>query len=113
MVEGHGGLLDAIQGDEVEVGFAWEGASETSYGVFDAALLPRRVSVAEEGFDAELIVECELGTVVDGEAFPEVLGDWIEELGEVLFGAGSGSIGWCRDEGVAGLSFVEDEECLA
>ena len=84
MVEGDGGLSDAVLGDEVEVGFAWEDASETSYGIFDAALLPGRVSVAEEGFDAELIVECELGTVVEGEAFPEVLGDWIEEPGEVL-----------------------------
>jgi len=113
MIEGHGGLLDAFLGDEIEIGFAWEGASETSYGVFDAAFLPGGVGVAEEGIDAELIVECELGTIVEGEAFPEVLGDWFEEPGEVLFGAGGGSIGWVCNEDVAGLSFVEDEERLA
>ena len=113
MVEGHGGLLDAIQGDEVEVGFAWEGASETSYGVFDAALLPRRVGVAEEGVDTELVVECELGAIVDGEAFPEDLRDGVEEPGEVKLCAGGGSIGRRCDKGVAGLSFVEDEERLA
>ena len=113
MVEGRGGLLDAILGDEVEIGFAWEDASESADGVFDAALLPGRVSVAEEGLDAELIVECELGTIVEGEAFPDVLGDWFEEPGEVLFGAGGSSIGWCRDESIARLSFMEDEERLA
>ena len=112
MVEGQGGLSDALLGDEIEIGFAWEGASQSADGVFDTALLPGGVGVAEESLDAELVVECELGAVVEGEAFPEVLGDGIEEPGEVLFGAGGGSIGWVCDKGVAGLPFVEDEERL-
>ena len=113
MVEGQDSLSDAILRDEIKVGFAREGASESAYGVFNAAFLPRGVGVAEEGVDTELVVECELGAIVDGEAFPEDLGDGVEEPGEVEFCAGGGSIGRRCDKGVAGLSFVEDEERLA
>ena len=36
-----------------QVGLAGQGASQTTDGVLDATLLPRRVGIAEEGLEAE------------------------------------------------------------
>jgi len=45
-------------------------ASDTTVGIFDAALLPRAVRIAEAGVDAErfaqLVMKGELGAVVPG-----------------------------------------------
>jgi len=54
-----------------EVGFAEEGPPETADSVFDAALLPWRMGIAEVRLDAELIGEAsvsgELGAVIEGD----------------------------------------------
>ncbi len=53
-----------IVGDVSEVGLSGQKTSRASDGVFDAAFLPRRMRVAEEGLEVELVqdeVACELG----------------------------------------------------
>ena len=63
-------LSKAFSGKSSQVGLAWKGASESSDGVFDTTFLPRRVSVAEEGLNAErmeLVMFGELSAVVEGE----------------------------------------------
>ena len=44
-------------GQAIEVGVAWESAAETANRVFDAPFLPRGMSIAEPGLDAEALAE--------------------------------------------------------
>src|SRR5208282_6904306 len=72
-----GGVVVAIEEldemvllQDIEVGFSGEQATQTTDSVFDAALLPGRVCVAEPRADSELsseqIVLAELGAIVEG-----------------------------------------------
>jgi hypothetical protein len=54
--------------DSSEIGFAWDEASHSADGVFDAAFLPGGVGIAEEGFQVEAVkagVAGELGAIVE------------------------------------------------
>ena len=57
--------------DRCQVGLSRQEGAHPSDGVFDAALLPGCVRIAEEGAQAELatelVVQGELGAVVEGE----------------------------------------------
>ena len=62
-------LVEACQ-----VGLSGQEAAHAADGVLDAALLPRRVRVAEVGADAqgvEVVMASELGAVVEGDGLPE------------------------------------------
>ncbi len=64
-------LSKSLVGHRREVGLARQGAAHPSDGVLDAALLPRRVGVTEEGLDAEgmeSMMPGELGAVVEGDS---------------------------------------------
>ena len=53
-----------------EIGLAGDEAAHPADGVFNAALLPGRVRIAEEGLDrqaAQSMMTGELGTVVEGD----------------------------------------------
>src|SRR4249920_1753952 len=52
-----------------EICFAWNEAAHSADGVFDPALLPRCIRIAEEGLDSEPVERAlprELGSVVEG-----------------------------------------------
>ena len=51
------GVSDEGVIDGVEVGFARQSAPQASDGIFDAAFLPGRPDIAEEGLDAGLLCE--------------------------------------------------------
>src|SRR5205823_7672500 len=67
--------IEVILGDYGEVGFSGQRAAQSADGVFDAAFLPGRVRIAEESLKAawngEFVVQCELGTVVEGDGAAE------------------------------------------
>ena len=63
-------LGEALLGEGRQIGFARQRSAEAADGVFDAALLPGCVWVAEVGFEAELVqavMASELGAVVEGD----------------------------------------------
>ena len=72
-----------IDGDEMteaavrecgEIGLAGNKAAHPSNGVFNTALLPRRVRVAEEGVDREAVQRTmagEFGPIVEGDALTQ------------------------------------------
>ena len=87
--------LKLLVGEGCEVGFARQVAAHSSDGVFDAAFLPGRVGVAEEGLEAELVelvVAGELGAVVEGDGLSHGRG-----------GIGSRMRRRAVDDGVGGL----------
>ena len=68
--------VEASIGEGCEVGFARDEAAHTTDGVFDAALLPGRIGIAEEGFDGEVVKQLmsgELGAVVEGNGLAQSL----------------------------------------
>src|SRR6266851_1815913 len=82
--------IKGIGVDGREVGFAGQGASHASDGVFDAALLPGAMGIAEEGLHAELgvelMVEGELGAVIEGDGLAQPIGQRLEPSEELLNG---------------------------
>ena len=69
------GGLEEIGGQGSKVGLAWELVAHAPDGVFDAALLPRFVGVAEESGQAqmlgELVVLGELGAIVESDGLAQ------------------------------------------
>src|SRR5216684_3741428 len=74
--------IEGIGVDGREVGFAGQGASHAPDGIFDAALLPGAMGIAEEGLHTklgiELMVEGELGTVIEGDGLAQRVGQELE-----------------------------------
>jgi hypothetical protein len=68
--------VEALVRQGGEVGLARDEAAHAADGVLDAALLPRRIWIAEEGFDPEAVesaVACELGAIVEGNGLAQAL----------------------------------------
>src|SRR5271169_3593431 len=69
---------EAMGGQGVEVGVSGQQAAQTANRVFDAALLPGRVRVAEPGLDAKAsaqeIVFAELRSIIEGDGLAHVRG---------------------------------------
>ncbi|WP_210164302.1 hypothetical protein, partial [Bradyrhizobium sp. WSM2254] len=55
VVVGGNGLAEALGWELFEVGLSGDEAAQAADGVLDAALLPRRVGVAEEGLHQEAL----------------------------------------------------------
>ena len=61
---------EAIVREGGQVGFSGQGTTHAADGVFNAAFLPRRIGVTEEGLDIqrmEVVVAGELGAIVKGD----------------------------------------------
>jgi hypothetical protein len=99
-----------------EVGFAGDEAAHSSDGVFDAALLPRRVWVAEEGFDrqtAQREVASELGAIVEGDGLTERLRQTGEQIEEMSGDAVRCLAGQSDRQQEAGLALMHGQDRLA
>ena len=97
-----------------DVGFSGECASETSYGVFDASFLPRRVWIAEEGLDVEqsgdLLVSVELGAVVEGDGLAQVWREGFKHFDKAL-GDGIGlEVGLREGDSEARVTFMGHQD---
>ena len=69
--------VEMVWRNGIEIGFAGQVASQPAMSVFDTALLPRGMWIAEICFETECmqaVVPCELGAVVEGKCFSQ--GGW-------------------------------------
>src|SRR3712207_9125133 len=96
--------MELGRGESGGVEFARQEATQPSVGVLDAALLPRRVRVAEVGLDTmvpgQLVIAQELRAAVEGDALAchgrqasECLADGPDDL---TGAAGAGAPRWTR-----------------
>src|SRR5215831_1864609 len=70
VVVGADELVEALACELAEIGLSRKEAAHSTDGVLDAALLPGRMGVAEEGLHVEPMqraMACELGAVVEGD----------------------------------------------
>ena len=114
------GVDDAVEifrAECCDVGFAREEAAESSDSVFDAAFLPGRVRIAEEGEQSGLFVQAmmlgKLGSIVDGERSAQSLGQGLEPSGEDFGGGPGAPAGGLDDGGEARGALVEHQDGLS
>jgi len=104
--------------DGSQVGFARHHSPEASDGVFDAALLPRAMGIAEEGFDAEgsgpsqAMMLGELGTIIEADALSQGFWERLEFARDAAGGEHGFAIEGLVDDREAGVALVEDEHIL-
>ena len=105
-------IADLLLGAFADVGFSGEVSSEPSVGVFDAALFPGAMGIAEIGFDADLglefVMQGELCAVVLGEGSAQLFRQRGEPFFQLPFGWLCLSAGWFGDADEAGGSFLRD-----
>src|SRR5271166_81411 len=79
---------EAMGGHSIEVGVSGQEAAQTANRVFDAALLPWRVRVAEPGLDAkppaQEIVLAELRSVIEGDGLAPARGQRFHQGAEIV-----------------------------
>jgi hypothetical protein len=99
-----------------EVCFAGKEATEPSVGVFDAALLPGTMWIAEVRMDteglAELVMVGELGAFVLREGSAELLGQAGESGAQLLVGWLGLSVGGLIEKDEAGVALLCDRDGL-
>src|ERR1700689_2865718 len=62
--------VEALVGEGCEIGLARDEATHAANGIFDTALLPWRIGIAEEGLEVELMEQAmarELGAIVESD----------------------------------------------
>jgi len=107
---------EAFVGEGCEIGLSGEDASQSADGVFDAALLPGGVGIAEEGLGGEVvqpIVSGEFGAIVEGDGLAQIRRQCREE-GKKLLGDGVGFFAVrsrCNDQ--PAVTIVNGEDGLA
>lgn len=104
MIVSHGGLDDGLRVDGIEIGLAWQGASQASDGIFDAAFLPGRSDIAEEGLYSGLfgdpVMEGEFRAIIERHGLAHGIGEVMDH---------GGKVGGCP-VGLAVLGSVNDGE---
>jgi hypothetical protein len=98
-----------------KIGLAWQEAAHTADGVLDAALLPGRIRVAEEGLDRQVVqnpMAGELGSIVEGDGLAQRLRQDTKQAEEMTSDAVRGLVGEpdCQQE--AGLALVHGQDRL-
>jgi hypothetical protein len=109
-------LLEAACGEGCEVSFAWQEPAHSADRVFDAALLPGRIGIAEEGVDREAAqcqVTGELGAVIEGDGLPQWSGQCAEQAQEMVSDELRGFAGQANGEQQAGLALMHGQDSLA
>ena len=106
--------IDLVGGNGLEICGGGQAATHAADGVFDAALLPGLVRIAEVGEQAELFCEAmmagEFATIVEGDGGTQWLGQGFEEGDELLCDAIGGLVGDPLDDGVSGPALMDDEQ---
>ena len=82
IVVGADELVEAPGGDGVEIGFARQGSAHSTDGIFNSALLPRRMRVTEECFEVELPMAGKFGAIVEGYGLTQGLRQQSEDIGK-------------------------------
>ena len=103
-------------GESHQVGLAGQGPAQAADGVFDAALLPGRVGLTEEGFEAERmegIMPRKLRPVIEGDRLAPRGGQGREEGGDGVGDRRGGFAGGARGDQQAGVALMEGQDGLA
>ena len=112
----HDDVLDILIGVTVERCFSGQVWPEPADGVFDAALLPGGVGIAEICFQAEFIsghrMLCELASVVEGDGLSGLFGQWGKKLDDTACDGFRSLVGQSCDQGEAGFALVQNQQCL-
>jgi len=98
-----------------EVGLTRNEAAHAANGIFDAALLPRRIGIAEEGLNIdamEPMMACELGAVVEGDGPAQVRRQHFEERQQLFGDRLCGLIGRPGGKQDAALALMHGEHGL-
>jgi len=114
VVDGHV-LAETTGREHCEIGFAGHEAAHPSDGILDAALLPGRVGITEEGVDRQAVkpmVACELGTVVEGDGLAQRLREAAEQPEEMAGNAVGHFVGQSDGKQQARLAFVHGQDRL-
>ena len=108
VVGGDEGAEPAV-GERGKIGFARYESAHSSDCVLDAALLPGRVGIAEEGLDRQAVqreVASELGTIVEGDGLPEWLRHGAKQIDEMTSDPVGGLVGQPDRQQEAGFALV-------
>ena len=103
-------------GESHQVGLAGQGPAQAADGVFDAALLPGRVGLTEEGLEAESmegIMPRKLRPVIEGDRLAPGGGQGREERGDGVRDRRGGFAGGPRGNQQAGVALMEGQDGLA
>ena len=99
-----------------QVGLARQGPAQAADGVFDAALLPGRVGLTEEGLEAERmegIMPREFRPVIEGDRLAPGGGQGREEGGDGVGDGRGGFAGGAGGDQQAGVALMEGQDGLA
>src|ERR1043166_8164657 len=116
VVVGGDAFAEAAVWEGSEIGFARDEAAHPADGIFDAALLPGCVGIAEEGLDRELMqceVAGELGSVIEGDGMAQRLGHSSEQPEEMAGDTFGGLAGEADGEQQARGALMYGQDCLA
>ena len=105
------------RGDEIEVRFSRQQASQAADRVFHATFLPRAVRIAEKGLNAEDLVKSvvlgEFVSVVEADGSTHCLRQFAELTSDGSSSGSSFSIDRTVNHAEAGLPFVENQQTLS
>jgi hypothetical protein len=107
--------VEALVGEGCEIGFARNKASHSPDGILDTSLLPRRIGIAEEGLEIELVEQtmaCELGAIVEGDGQAQPRWQRVEQLEKMTRNAIRSLTGRPGCEEQPRMAFVDSEHGL-
>jgi hypothetical protein len=108
--------VESLIWQEDEVGLARQEAAHAADGIFDAALLPGSIAVAEEGLKAEPVQQAmtgELGAVVEGQGSAQRRRQVGKHVDELIGDEIGGLTGWADPEQQARVPLVQAQHGLA
>jgi hypothetical protein len=114
VVSGDEGAKSAVR-ERSEIGFAGDESAHSSDCVLDAALLPGRVGIAEEGIDRQAAqgeVASELGAIVEGDGLSEWLWHGAKQIDEMASDPVGGLVGQPDRQQEAGFALVHGQNRL-
>ena len=109
-------LAETTVWEDCQIGFAGKEAAHSADGILDAAFLPGRVGIAEEGLNREIMqhqMACELGAVVEGDSLAQCVGQGGEETDEMACDAARRLAGQTNGKQDARGAFMHRQDGLA
>ena len=116
VVVGGDELSEAAGWEGCEIGFTRDEAAHSTDGIFDAALLPGGVGIAEEGFDREAVqgqMAGELGTIVESNGLPQGFRQGGEQAHQVACDAARSLAGETDGQQQTRLALMHRQDRLA
>jgi hypothetical protein len=108
--------VEVVWRNRVEVGFPQQIPAQPAMCVFDTALLPRGMGIAEIGFETkcmQTVIPGELSTVVEGKCFSQALWQEAEPILKMLCDEVCGFVFGPVCQENAGRALVEGENVLS